>query len=155
MSRFEERELSTLDIEWYGVDKRGQIAVFCTGGAGNVPEFVCADRESADLLIEFFNGLPRVCGCEICFVPPPKNPLPKQVAAEFAEKGLYYFDADDQSRSLENICTFHEYYTKAAYPFASLLIGDLPTGVRDLLVVNRLEAADFSTQKRIYIEHAY
>lgn len=155
MSRYAENELCIFDIEWYGVDKRGQIAVFCTGGAGNVPEFVCANRERADFLAEFFGGLPSVCGCELCFVPPSKNPLPKQLAEEYAGKGLYYFDADDCSRSSENTVVYHEYYTKAAYPLKPLLISDLPANIRCMLDGGRLEVADFSIPQRVYIKHAY
>lgn len=155
MSRYEEWELSTLDIEWYGVDKRGQIAVFCSGGEGNIPEFVCADRERVDFLIDFFGGLPTVSECEICFVPPPKNPLPVQVAEEFAGRGLYYFDANDQSRSAENISVDREYYTKAAYPKTPLTVDGLPPDIREMLESNRLQVADFSAAERVYIEHAY
>lgn len=155
MSRYEEWELSTLDIEWYGVDKRGQIAVFCSGGEGNIPEFVCADRERVDLLIDFFDGLSVISECEICFVPPRKNPLPKQIAKEYARKGLYYFDASDHSRSAENICVYHKYYTKTAYPFTPLKMDDLPADIKAALDKNRMEVADFSAAVRIYVDHAY
>mgnify|MGYP003197307824 CR=1 FL=1 len=54
MSRIESEELSMMDIEWYGVDRKGKIAVFCSAGIANVPEFVCADKERQERLIALF-----------------------------------------------------------------------------------------------------
>lgn len=58
MSRIESEELSMMDIEWYGVDRKGKIAVFCSAGIANVPEFVCADKERQERLIALFEKLP-------------------------------------------------------------------------------------------------
>ena len=54
MSRIESEELSMTDVEWYGVDRKGKIAVFCSAGIANVPEFVCADKERQECLIALF-----------------------------------------------------------------------------------------------------
>ena len=47
-----------MDIEWYGVDRKGKIAVFCSAGIANIPEFVCADKERQERLIALFEKLP-------------------------------------------------------------------------------------------------
>lgn len=54
MARIEEWQCFMMDMEWYGTDKKGNIAVFCSAGEGYLPEFVCEDRDRADLLIDFF-----------------------------------------------------------------------------------------------------
>ena len=48
MSRIEAGECEHMDMEWYGIDRQGNIAVFCSGGEGNLPEFVCENVERAD-----------------------------------------------------------------------------------------------------------
>ena len=40
MSRIEAGECEHMDMEWYGIDRQGNIAEFCSGGEGNLPEFV-------------------------------------------------------------------------------------------------------------------
>ena len=67
MSRIESEELSMMDIEWYGVDRKGKIAVFCSAGIANVPEFVCADKERQERLIALFEKLPILSGVSFCF----------------------------------------------------------------------------------------
>ena len=39
MTRISGVDCSCMDMEWYGVDKRGQIAVFCSAGVGNLAFF--------------------------------------------------------------------------------------------------------------------
>lgn len=35
MSRIHAGECEHMDMEWYGVDRQGNVAVFCSGGVGN------------------------------------------------------------------------------------------------------------------------
>ena len=44
MSKFLDFELSSIDVEWYGVDKNENIAVFCSAGEAYVPEFVYSNK---------------------------------------------------------------------------------------------------------------
>ena len=37
MTRISAGECGHMDMEWYGVDKKGNLAVFCSGGEGNLP----------------------------------------------------------------------------------------------------------------------
>lgn len=92
MSRIESEELSMMDIEWYGVDRKGKIAVFCSAGIANVPEFVCADKERQERLIALFEKLPILSGVSFCFACAEKNLLPFQVAETFSGKGFFYYD---------------------------------------------------------------
>lgn len=48
------------DIEWYGVDKKGNIAVFCSAGRATVPESVLFDEEKYEKLINLFGKLPCI-----------------------------------------------------------------------------------------------
>lgn len=35
MSRIHAGECEHMDMEWYGVDRQGNVAVLCSGGVGN------------------------------------------------------------------------------------------------------------------------
>lgn len=52
MERIEEWQCFMMDMEWYGIDRKGNIAVFCSADEGYLPEFVCEDRERADMNIK-------------------------------------------------------------------------------------------------------
>jgi len=60
MSRIHAGECEYVDMEWYGVDRQGNVAVFCSGGVGNLPEFVCENHERADELIDYFEMLEKM-----------------------------------------------------------------------------------------------
>ena len=83
MSTICAEECFALDMEWYGVDRQGHIAVFCSAGEGNLPKFVCEDRERADQLIEYFGGLKKSTGSVLLF---PKTKRAEQVAREFSDR---------------------------------------------------------------------
>ena len=51
MIRIKDEELCTIDVEWYGIDKKGNVAVFCSAGEANVPEFVCVDKKRYEELV--------------------------------------------------------------------------------------------------------
>lgn len=147
--RITEDELCTLDIEWYGIDSRGNIAVFCSGGAANVPRFVCESMKRAGLLIDFFNSLPKTSECGVLFEPSKKNPLPRQVAEGFAGKGLFYYDSDDMTGKAKNTAVLQKYYTQNAYPLSPLTLNVLPRDIREILEKQRLDVEDFSRAERV------
>ena len=66
MSKISSDECFVIDMEWYGVDRQGNIAVFCSAGEGYLPEFVCEDKERADELIEYFNLIKEVPPLQCC-----------------------------------------------------------------------------------------
>ena len=111
MSRISAEECAYTDMEWYGADRKGQVAVFCSAGTGALPEFVCADRERADALIDYFAAREKSCRTALYFQ---STPAAMQTAEDFSDKGLFYFDADDGS--LYGTVTSQEYYTKRSAP---------------------------------------
>lgn len=59
MARIDRSECFCMDMEWYGVDRNGNIAVFCSAGEGYLPEFVCEDAERAEELMEYFDTVEK------------------------------------------------------------------------------------------------
>lgn len=150
MSRITSSECFCRDMEWYGIDKKGNIAVFCSAGEGYLPEFVCENEERADELMEYFDTLKKSTNSMLFFESIERA---EQVAREFSDKGLYYFDSDDGTRF--GISTLHEYYTKLSAPQEPLKYELLPNRIKELLKFNLMEIADFSTVNTIYVKHAY
>lgn len=103
MSRITKAELECMDLQWFGIDEKGQIAVFCSAGVANVPEFVCCDAEKNDTLVELLDLLPFISEVEICFEECEKNMRPVEVANDFSGKGFYYFDSDDNTKKKINV----------------------------------------------------
>lgn len=87
MSRIDSSECFCMDMEWYGVDKKGNIAVFCSSGEGYLPEFVCEDVERAEELMEYFDIAEKITDSALFFKSIERA---EQVAREFSDKGLYY-----------------------------------------------------------------
>ncbi len=150
MSRINADECCTIDMEWYGIDKKGNIAVFCSGGCGNLPEFVCENKERADEIIEYFDNIEKNTESTLIFKLPK---LAEQVIKDSADKGLWYFDTDDGSRY--NYSTNQEYYTKHAFPNKPLKYENLPEHIKKLLKYNFLDIENFSNKNTISVEHAY
>lgn len=138
MSRIHAGECEHMDMEWYGVDRQGNVAVFCSGGVGNLPEFVCENHERADELIDYFEMLEKMTSSVLMF---PQSKGAEQCARDFSDKGLYYFDASDGTKP--GICTFHKYYTKQSCPQLPLKYEQLPEKIREILKHNFMEIEDF------------
>lgn len=155
MARIDRDVLSCMDLEWFGVDQKGQLAVFCTAGEANVPEFVCADEEKCYELIELFDMLPAVSETIICFKLCKENHRPIEVAEDFSEKGLFYYDSDDCSRSEKNISTLQKYYTINSKPVLPLHYGDLSDEMQELLKNQFLPVDDFAKCNIVEVKHAY
>lgn len=150
MSRISAEECFTLDMEWYGVDRQGNIAVFCSAGEGNLPEFVCENAERADKLTEYFNGIGKNSDSVLLFS---KTVQAERVAMNFSDKGLYYYDADGGAEI--GISTLNRYYTRQSYPEKPLKYADLPKHIKEALKHNFMETEDFSLEDKIYVKHAY
>lgn len=155
MSRIGFEELCCLDVEWYGVDRNGNVAVFCSAGEANVPEFVCADKERWECLIDMFDRLSDVSDTQICFKPCKKNPLPVEVAERFSGKGLYYFDSDDHSQSEKNVAVLQRYYTLCSKPVSPIRFQDLPAEIQEILKNQILPIDHFGRVSVIEVEDAY
>jgi hypothetical protein len=140
MSRIEAWECFTLDVEWYAVDRSGNIAVFLSAGNGNLPESVCADYDKLDSIATYFDVLPKNTESILHFQSTAKA---EQVAMDFSDKGLYYFDAD-----------LNHFYTKRSSPKKPLKFGILPPHIKQLLLDNVLDF-DFASSNTIEVAHAY
>ncbi len=151
MSRIEARACCAIDMEWYAVDRKGQVAVFCSAGKGNLPEFVCADEERADSLIELFERLEK--RTDAVLIHTGMGLEFRRVARDFSERGLFYFDSDDASE--EGIAHLHDFYTRISDPTVPLLLSQLPENIRALLEPNRLDVEDFSETGVLFVKHAY
>lgn len=150
MSRITRGECFCMDMEWYGVDKRGNIAVFCSAGEGYLPEFVCENGERADALIDYFETAEKITQSILFFK---SIEYAEQAARNFSDKGLYYFDSDDGTKY--GICTLHEYYTKLSAPKKPLKHEMLPEHIRALLKYNFMDVEDFSSECTVHVKHAY
>ena len=150
MARIDRSECFCMDMEWYGVDRNGNIAVFCSAGEGYLPEFVCEDAERTDELMEYFDTIEKITDSSLFFKSIERA---EQVAREFSDKGLYYFDSDDGTRF--GIATLHEYYTKSSAPLRPLEYERLPEHIRDLIGHNRMDVEDFSAIHVLHVKHAY
>lgn len=83
MSRIHAGECEYMDMEWYGVDRQGNVAVFCSGGVGNLPEFVCENHERAYELIDYFEMLEKMTSSVLMF---PKAKVRNNVRETFLIK---------------------------------------------------------------------
>lgn len=142
MSRYKKDEMCVYDIEWYGIDNLGNIAVFCSAGYADVPEFVCGNKERAEKLVDFFDIMPHITDCKLHFIPCSKT-LSKEVAENYSKKGLFYFDSDDNSKSDKGICTLQLFYTKQSSPENPLKFKDLPENIQKLLRYNFMNIENF------------
>lgn len=115
-----------------------------------MPKFVCEDRERADQLIEYFGGVEKSTSSILLF---PQTQRAEQVAREFSDRGLYYFDADDGTRP--GISTLHKHYTQRSRPQMPLRCTELPGWVRELLRHQFMEIEDFSLENTIHVKYAY
>ena len=150
MSRIGSEECFVMDMEWYGVDRRGNIAVFCSAGEGCIPEFVCEDRERAEALIGYFNGIEKRTTSELCFR---QTERAEQVARDFSDRGFYHYDADDGTKP--GVCVLHGYYTKQSFPKEPSNFASLPTHIQEILKQNVMEIEDFSLEDTVQVKHAY
>jgi len=139
-----------MDMEWYGMDRQGHLAVFCSAGTGHLPAFVCEDVERADALIEFFDQMEARTTSVLLTG---KTGQAAQAARTFSDRGLYYFDADDGSRN--GVCTLHPYYTKQSCPKEPLQVESLPAQIQESLQHNLMEIDDFALCTKIRVKHAY
>ena len=134
-------DLQCEDIMWFAVDKNGYIMEFTSGGMGNVPEFVCADRETNDLLVDFFMKNLFDSTFEHLEVEYADNDLMNE-AISLSRKGIFCFDAVGDSYNL--ICA----------PEKPLNVDNLPDDIRKKLESRYIDA-DVLSNKDILVDHAY
>lgn len=136
-------EITTLEINWFGVDRLGQIGHFANAGMPFVPNVVEKDREGAERLMEYFEGLSRHEGA-YCGPEPWDKFLEKSdekfrfdyldSVVEWSERGL--FACEINSMKLGG-----NFYQRVSSPADPLLVSDLPSWVRDEPALARLDCS--------------
>lgn len=144
MSILHATEWEYMDIEWYGVDRQGQIAVFCSGGVGNLPSFVSENLERTNTLIEFFAALEKTTSSIlIC----KQTPSEEQCARNFSDRGLYYFDANSD---IQQDISYPD-YIKQSSPTSTLRYEQLPANIQEALKHNFMDIENFALIQSVHI----
>ena len=117
MSKIKLTELPLITIEWFAIDRQGNIAVFIDGGTAFVPKYVFENKERNEQLLTLFDSLPKIND----------EPDYKDYIRDWLEKGLYVYDADYEPRILS------ETYDLQAKPHKPLNYRLLPKEIRELL----------------------
>lgn len=86
-----------VDLEWYAVDEKGNLAAFFTAGNGPVPQSVLEDFAVFRRIAAAIHGLPLSTSAEWLVAKPPKP----QALDELAQRGLWVYDwhVEERSRS--------------------------------------------------------
>ena len=134
-------DLQCEDIIWFAVDKNGFIVEFTSGGIGNVPEFVCADREANDLLVNYFMNELAQSTSEQLVVPYEDNDLIND-AIMLSRKGVFCFDASGDS------------YDKLSIPETPLNVEKIPSDIKKILL-KRILDVDVVLVDTVEVAHAY
>ena len=140
-------DLQCEDIMWFAVDIHGRIFACTSAGEGNVPEFVCENRENVDFLEDFFlNELQINTKEQYCLPANKKN----QLVCDFISlsgKGIYCFDSyvDD---------AMQRKYKKITTPANHISLDELPPKIKLLLAKNRIDV-DVDISEYIVVPHAY
>ena len=150
MSRIDSGECFCMDMEWYGVDKKGNIAVFCSAGKGYLPEFVCEDVERAEELMEYFDTVEKITESTLFFSQWNRR---SRLQGSFLTKGYIILIPDNGTRF--GGATLHEYYTKRSASLRPLEYERLPEHIRGILGHNRMDVEDFSATHALHVKHAY
>lgn len=134
-------DLQCEDLMWFAVDPEGRIVALTSGGMGNVPEFVCADRDANDFLVEYFTKIQPEMTVEKLAVEYEENALIKD-AIRLSRKGVFCFDANGDS------------YEKISSPEAPLVFDMLPDNIKSVMR-SRIINCDVLTSDTIDVPHAY
>jgi hypothetical protein len=130
-----ELEQSTLDIDWFFLNKN-KIGFVASAG-GRLPKSISKSQDDIQLLSSYFRSLPRISDIEV-------NPKLEEVMINrkidesylsdfifMAQKGLYVFDKTFLNNFNDDI------YHLVAMPTVGLNINDLPSNIYDILCKTR------------------
>lgn len=93
--RFTDIDLQSSDILWFGVDTKGNLAAFFSGGGFSVPEFVCQSMEETELLEEYFLNTLEASTEAILCVEEKDNSLMRDCKL-LSAKGIYCYDVSEK-----------------------------------------------------------
>lgn len=141
--RFSTMELQYLDILWFAIDTKGNIATFTSAGESFVPEFVCRSKEETDYLEDYFlNQLNESTDYMLC-----SEDSDNTLMNDFkllANKGLFCYDSCNSLESDYSLCS---------YPKSPINVNNLPIEVKKILLEHTLKI-DFMKEKYLNIEKA-
>lgn len=144
MVEFTRDALRGLDVEWFGVDRLGALAIFTTG-YGVIPKKVFESEERHRRLSEFFEGAPEISEARLVAGLDPRGTYELFLAE--ARRGLYsYCHSDYWTR---------EPYKLIAYPVTPALFGDLPEEIQAMLAPFRFEHTEFSKEEAIRVDEHF
>lgn len=144
MAEFTRDALRGLDVEWFGVDRLGALAIFTTG-YGVIPKKVFESEARHRRLSQFFEGVPETSEARLVAGLDPRGTYELFLAE--ARRGLYsYFHSDYRTR---------EPYKLIAYPLTPLLLKELPEEIQAMLAPFRLERVEFSKQVIIRMDEHF
>lgn len=145
MTAFTQDEQWYSDLDWYAVDKQGNIAQFLTGGHRLLPPSFSLDRELSEKLTDYFDNLPFTEG-DFVFCPNLErnmrdfeaNRMNKNFmhfSKKMAAKGLFSFDSDSDANK-------DRPYFRVTLPKQALKLTDLPQDIKAIL--NNLKFIEIS-----------
>lgn len=143
--RITEIDLQCEDIMWFGIDNQNHVFECTSAGCGNVPEFVCQNKENTEALTAFFmNELCEFTQAKLLVEYFDANQLLND-CIQLSRKGIYCFDIYKENE---------QQYEKIVEPAESLNYDMLPQKIKDILAVNRVNI-DVMREKIISVKHAY
>ena len=131
--RFTETELQSEDLLWFGVDNKGNILAFYTGGAGCVPDFICNNKKITYDLQEYFLDELEINS--------------NSNSEALAKKGIYCFDVSYDDN-------YGNSYHKTESPNKPINISSLPDKIIYILKNNTIDC-DVTETDTISVKHAY
>ena len=144
--RYSEIDLQCEDIMWFGVDKKGHIIAFTSGGCGCVPDYVCRSKEETNQLEEFFMEKLSISSDFRLEVPDNENQLTDD-AQLLSKKGIYVYDVSFEDNHADE-------YSIISSPTSPIVIESLPENIITILQDHVIEKQIAGT-KYIKVKHAY
>lgn len=143
--RITEIDLQCEDIMWFGIDNQNHIFECTSAGCGNVPEFVCQNKENTEYLAEFFMEELKEFTQEKVLIKFSKTNQLLNDCISLSRKGIYCFDVSEGNEGQ---------YIKITEPAEPLNYHKLPKKIKDILACNRIDI-NVMTERFINVEHAY
>lgn len=131
------------DFEWYAVDRRGQLAFLTSAGFGAVPMLVFRNKRVYSEAAEFFRKLPLRCG-HVRFAGDCGD-MTSWINA--SRQGLFGYDWNAEAASYVP----NTPYRKLTAPESSLILHELPIGLREWISPIRFEL-DFAEASELFPE---
>ena len=143
--RITEIDLQCEDIMWFGIDNQNHIFECTSAGCGNVPEFVCKNKENTEMLSEYFmEELNEFTQEKLLVECVDTNQLLKD-CIRLSRKGIYCYDIYEKDE---------QQYVKIVEPVEPLYYDKLPQKIQEIFNDNRV-SINVAVDSIINVEHAY